>query len=337
MTSIFGWSRVRRAGGIAIAVVLTAARAGAQAAPPSSSAATEARAHFERGVTFYNEADFPAALVEFKRAYELAPAWQVLFNIGQSYFQLRDYADALVTMTRFLDEGRDRVPESRRAVVDAERADLANRVGHAHIESNRAGATITIDGVEVGVTPLREPPLVSVGVRKVKAALPGSAPLEQEVSVPAGETVEVHFDFPESPAPAPAPPPADAVVVPGLAMRRAPAPAASSTNHAAAITAFGVAIAGAAAGTFFGVLTLHDKSRLEGECAGKACRPGSQSDIDAVGRDGTFSTVAFGVTAVAAVVGTVLWVTSGGGTRPRETGASAPHVRLGPGYVGGSF
>ena len=37
-----------------------------------------------------------------------------------------------------------------------------------------------------------------------------------------------------------------------------------------------------------------------------------------VGRDGTFSTVAFGVTAVAAVVGTVLWVTSGDGTRPRD-------------------
>ena len=109
--------------------------------------------------------------------------------------------------------------------MDAERADLANRVGHAHIASNRAGAAITIDDVEVGVTPLREPPLVSVGVRKVKAALPGSAPLEQEVSVPAGETVEVHFDFPESPAAAPVPPPADAVVVPGLAMRRAPAPA----------------------------------------------------------------------------------------------------------------
>src|SRR5262249_34492161 len=157
--------------------------------------AAEARAHFERGVTFYNESDFSAALVEFKRAYSLAPAWQVLFNIGQSYFQMRDYADALVTLTRFLDEGQDRVPEAGRSVVDAERADLANRIGHANIVSNRTGATVTIDEVEVGVTPLSEPPLVSVGVRKVKAVLPGSPPVEQEVSVPAGETVEVHLDF----------------------------------------------------------------------------------------------------------------------------------------------
>jgi hypothetical protein len=339
MTSIFGSSRIRRAGGIALAFLLTAARAQAQvASTPSSVASSDARAHFERGVTFYNESDFSAALVEFKRAYALAPAWQVLFNIGQSYFQLRNYADALVTLTHFLDEGQDRVPEARRAVVDAERADLANRVGHAKIACNRAGATIAIDSVEVGVTPLSEPLLVSVGVRKVTAALPGGLPLEQEVSIPAGETVDVHLDFPEMPPPAtPAAAPPPAVIVPPVTIPHAPLPS-SSTNHGAAIAAYGIAVAGAAVGAVFGVLTLRDKSRLEGECNGKACDPGSQADIDAVGRDGTLSTIAFGVTAAAAVVGTVLWVTSGS-ARPRETSSVPvrPSVRFGAGFVGGSF
>jgi hypothetical protein len=337
MNAIFRSSSVRRTGGIALAILLTAAHAEAQGAPSSSVASVEARAHFERGVTFYNESDFSAALVEFKRAYTLAPAWQVLFNIGQSYFQLRDYADALVTLTRFLDEGQDLVPEARRAVVDAERADLANRVGHANIVSNRTGATITIDDAEVGVTPLSEPPLVSVGVRKVKAALPGSPPVEQELSVPAGETVEVHLDFPEVPAPAsvPAPPPAD--VTPHVViMRREPSPS-PSPNHGAAFASFGVAVAGAAVGAVFGVMTLRDKSRLEGECTGKACNPGSQPDIDAVGRDGMFSTVAFGVTAAAAVVGTVLWITSGSARSRETTAVSRPVVRIGAGFVGGSF
>ncbi len=337
MKSILGRGR-GRAGGIALAVLLTAAPAGAQGAPSSSSGgSSEARAHFERGVTFYSEADFSAALVEFRRAYALAPAWQVLFNIGQSYFQLHNYAGALVTLTRFLDEGQDRVPEARRAVVDAERADLANRVGHAKVASSPAGATITIDDVEVGVTPLSEPTLVSVGVRRVKAALPGGTTLEQEVSVPAGETVDVHFDFPESPPPVPAPPPQAAVVAP-VAMRRAAPPPPPSPSHGAAFAAFGVSVAGAAVGAVFGVLTLHDKSRLEGECAGKACSPGSQADIDAVGRDGTFSTVAFGVAAAAVVVGTVLWVT-GSSPHPRDSSAAVapPRLRFGPGFVGGSF
>jgi hypothetical protein len=188
------------------------------------------------------------------------------------------------------------------------------------------------------VTPLGEAPLVSVGPRRVKASLPGATPLEQEVSVPAGETVDVHFDFPELPPAYPAPPPPVAVA-PRLATRHIAPPVAAPVSHGAAFAAYGVAIAGAAVGTVFGVLTLHDKSTLEGECAGKACGPGSQADIDAVGRDGMVSTVAFSVTAAAIVVGTVLWVTASTPSRPRDARGTLPvgPVRFGPAFVGGSF
>ena len=187
------------------------------------------------------------------------------------------------------------------------------------------------------MTPLGEPPLVSVGLRKVRASLAGATPLEQEVSVPAGETVDVHFDFPALPPASPASPPA--VVAPRLAARRIEPPVVAPVSHAAALAVYGVAVAGAAVGSVFGVLTLHDKSTLEGECPGKACAPGSQADIDAVGRDGMVSTVAFGVTAAAIVVGTVLWVTAGAPARPRDARVTLPvgPVRFGPGVVGGSF
>lgn len=346
MKTIFGLRCRRAPGAVVLVAVLTASRADAQRSEPAaprsepvvSSVESGARTHFDRGVTFYNEADYPAALVEFKRAYNLAPTWQVLFNIGQSYFQIRNYAKALVTLSRFVDEGNDRIPEARRAMVETERADLANRVGHAKITSNRAGAVVTIDDEEVGVTPLREPALVSVGLRKVKAMVPGLSPVEEEVSVSAGDTVDVHFDFPEpqaSPPPDPAPTPA---LSSPLAPQTAPPSNASSVSHGPALAAFGVALAGAAVGAVFGGMVLRDKSRLEAECNGKACTPGSQPDIDAVSRDGTFSTIGFGVCAVGAVVGTVLWITAGhshGGEAP--SGAQVGPVRLGPGLVGGSF
>ena len=339
MNSIPGALRRRGPVAMIIALVLIASEAAAQAQPAPASVApsSEARAHFERAVTFYDETDYSAALVEFQRAYALAPAWQVLFNIGQSYFQVRNYAAALVTLKRFIDEGQERIPPERRALVDGECADLANRVGHARITSNEAGATISIDDVEVGATPLGEDPLVSVGVRKVKAVRPGSAPVEKEVSVPAGETVEVRLDFAESPAP---PPPPSVAIPPPNVRATSPAPS-PSVNRTPAFVAFGVAIAGAAVGAVFGELTLRDKSRLEGECTGKACGPGSQPDVDAVSRDGTVSTVAFGVAAASAVAGVVLWITEGGATsRARDSVASAPEVtplRFGPGFVAGSF
>jgi hypothetical protein len=69
---------------------------------------------------------------------------------------------------------------------------------------------------------------------------------------------------------------------------------------------------------------------------------GSQGDIDAVARDGTISTIAFGVAGVGAALGLVLWLTAGGGGARNQDGTaprSAPvgRVQWGPGFIAGSF
>jgi len=265
----------------------------------------------------------------------------VLFNIGQSYFQLRNYAQALVTLRRFVDEGGERIPSDRRAVVDTESADLTHRVGHASITSNAAGVTVTVDDEVVGTTPLAEPVLVSVGVRKVKAVRsrgPLTDPaVETEVSVPAGETVDVRLDFPDAPAP-------DAASTPAPTVKAVEGPARSMTagrSRAPAFAAFGVAVAGAAVGAVFGGLTLHDKSRLDAECAGKACPAGSRSDIDAVSRDGSLATAGVVAAAVGLTAGIVFWLTEGGAgaSHVPVTSSRAIVLRpgLGPGFLAGTF
>src|SRR5207249_11427960 len=67
-----------------------------------------------------SEGDYSAALIEYKRAYDASPHWQVLFDIGQSYFQLRDYANALLTLQRFVSEGGDRIGREDRATLRSE-------------------------------------------------------------------------------------------------------------------------------------------------------------------------------------------------------------------------
>lgn len=325
-------SRIRRlcsATATVVAITLACPFAAAQSvATGAGPSPEEARTHFERGVTFYNEADYVAALVEFKRAHVLAPTWQVLFDIGQSDFQAHDYAGALTTLQQFLDEGKERVPDARRALVTSELAELANRVGHANIVSNLDGAAVAIDDAAVGVTPLGQSRLVSVGIRKVTATYADRQPIEREVPVAAGETVEVHLDFPEAPTPLASPPPVHA---PRAAVTLGPAQPFRS--RAPAIAAFGLGIAGAGVGAVFGALALGDKSRLDGECAAKACRVGSQSDIDAVSRDALISTVGVGAMAVGVVVGLALWLTSGGpAALPQDTVAQIP-----PGFVATRF
>ena len=55
----------------------------------------EASQRFRSGVRFYKDHDFAAALVEFKQAYDLVPNYIVLYNLGQTARELKDYAAAL--------------------------------------------------------------------------------------------------------------------------------------------------------------------------------------------------------------------------------------------------
>jgi hypothetical protein len=158
-------------------------------AQPSPSAVAEAGKHFQRGVTLYNEADFRAALVEFRRAYETAPNAAVLYNIGQTYYQLQNYAAALTALGRYLTEAGPTAPHHRE--VEQTIDTLQTRVGKVAISTSTPGADITVDDELVGKTPLDEPVLVSVGRRKITAVRDGRVTETRFVDVAAGDTVPV--------------------------------------------------------------------------------------------------------------------------------------------------
>lgn len=192
---------------LVLAGVLGAAPSAAQAQAPSPSPATSptkvAARHFQRGVTLYNEADYRAALVEFRRAYEVAPNASVLYNIGQTYYQLQNYAASLTTFERYLAEAGDRA--AHRDEVEQAVETLRARVGKISIEVTQAGCELTIDDEVAGQSPLVEPALVSIGRRKVIAMCEGRAPQTRIVEVAAGDTVKVSFNVVEQPAAVAAP------------------------------------------------------------------------------------------------------------------------------------
>lgn len=149
----------------------------------------EAGVHFQRAVTLYSEADYRAALVEFKRAYELAPNVTVLYNLGETYYQLQNYAEALTTFERFLAEGGTQ----HKAEVENAVSVLKTRVGKLDITTASPGWEITIDDEVVGKTPLAKPVAVSIGRRRLAANKPGETPVSRLVEVAAGETAAINL------------------------------------------------------------------------------------------------------------------------------------------------
>lgn len=161
----------------------------AHADTPVAAGVKKAGKHFQRGVALYNETDYRAALVEFRRAYETAPNPAVLYNIGQTYYQLQSYAQALTTFERYLAESGD--DASHKKEVDDTVEILRARVGKLQLAVNLDGCEITVDDELAGKTPIGEPVLVSIGRRKVIAMCEGRPAETRIVEVAAGDVLEV--------------------------------------------------------------------------------------------------------------------------------------------------
>lgn len=191
-------------------------------APPADAAPKwmEADEHFRHGVALFKENNYRAALVEFQRAYEIDPKFQVLYNIGESQYQLQDYASALKTFERYLAEGGAKIGVKRKKDVEAEIVTLKGRVATIEVAVNEPGAIVAIDDVEIGKSPL-EPITVSAGRRKITASLSGRVPVTQVVDVAGGDQKTIRLEIaplatekpekPEKPRP-PAPSPVAPIV-----------------------------------------------------------------------------------------------------------------------------
>jgi tetratricopeptide (TPR) repeat protein len=194
--------RAPRAGRASLAMILALTTATATLTAPAAvrlahaetpAAVKKAGKHFQRGVALYNETDYRAALVEFRRAYEVAPNPAVLYNIGQTYYQLQSYAQALTTFERYLAESGDSASHKKEVedTVDILRA----RVGKLAIAINLEGCEVTVDDELVGRTPIGEPVLVSIGRRKVIAMCEGRTAETRIVEVAAGDLLEVKISL----------------------------------------------------------------------------------------------------------------------------------------------
>lgn len=171
--------------------------AGSGAQPGSAAAQEEAMQRFQRAVELYEEQDYAASLIEFKKAYELAPSYKLLYKIGQVSYKLRDYAGALKAFEQYLLEGGDEITPERRSEVQEEINLLKAQTGRLEITSNVFGAQVSVDDVPVGTTPLDAPVLVSVGKRKITVMAEGRQTVTQVVTVAGQDTRKMSFELPE--------------------------------------------------------------------------------------------------------------------------------------------
>jgi tetratricopeptide (TPR) repeat protein len=164
----------------------------------------QAGAAYARGIELAQQGLYAAALEQFRSAYEKSPHFAVLYNIGQAQMALGRPIEAIEALTRYLRDGADQVPLSRREQVHAQIALLESRLAELSVTTDRPGALVTVDGRDVGKTPLYQPIRMAAGTHTVSITMEGVTPIIRAIDLREGDRQALAFVVPPGAAPRPA-------------------------------------------------------------------------------------------------------------------------------------
>jgi hypothetical protein len=280
--------------------------------------------HFERGVTLFKEQAYRAAIVEFQRAYDLAPDYRLLYNLGRAKHQLQDYLGAAENYEAYLVQGGSEIALDRRTQVEETLVSLSGRVARINITVNRHGAEVFVDDIKVGVAPLPALVRTNVGSHRVSARAADGSVGAQIIDVAGGDLAEVELVLAASPS----------VAAAGSSEQPESLSRPWSVQHKLALT--GVIVGGSllAASIVTGVLSLRDQHRLDeqvGELGVKQSAVADQrSKVDMLSLT---TDVLIGAGAACTVLGTVLWLAGRDRAEHKASQRGARHagLRLGVG------
>jgi hypothetical protein len=180
---------------LAVALCLRGAFVTAQAAPPTAASPTppaadvaptssaaaniaplplsatlqgEARDDYRAARILFVDQDFAGSLVKFQRAYERSGEPRLLWNMAACEKNLRHYAAVLRLLERYEREGAAHISPGHRAEFTGVLKTVRLLVSRVQLQVEPNGAHVFLDEVLVGTTPLQEPLLVDLGMRKIR-------------------------------------------------------------------------------------------------------------------------------------------------------------------------
>jgi tetratricopeptide (TPR) repeat protein len=218
--SISAFRRSRIAAGLGLALACSSVSrlsfalepAAAEPALPSSSVTDADRAHaaerYREGVEAYRAHRYKDAIDAFAEADKLSPSAALSFNSALAYEQLLDVPNALRMYREYLRRSgtREKADQARQRVQELERRLASRGVQQVSIFSEPSGATVSIDGRAMGVTPWTSelPP----GPHRLVLSMKAHDDVVENIDVPRDHAIDAAFELEVAtpharPAPAP--------------------------------------------------------------------------------------------------------------------------------------
>lgn len=163
----------------------TAVDAGAQTARTAvrEQLSGDAQLAWDGAIELYEAGDYEGALVQFKRAYDVSKQPQVLFDVGLCLKNMARYSQAIAAWELELEQ-KAKLPRTDVKALEAAISTLRPFVSKLELNVDQAGAIVSVDGEEVGRTPLFTPVPINVGRRVLRVTkAPEYLPIERTVDV----------------------------------------------------------------------------------------------------------------------------------------------------------
>jgi hypothetical protein len=166
-----------------------------------------ARQRFREGVAHYDRQDYEKARLAFLQAYLLKPHPAVLLNLAQSELRAGRHAEAADHFAQYI-RGNPTAPAMDHAKAGFDEA--RQKVTELNVQVNAPGAAITVDGADVGRSPLPNAVYLTPGRHSV-VARKGTASADKVLDAVAGRREYITLEMQEGYA---APPPVAAAAAP---------------------------------------------------------------------------------------------------------------------------
>ncbi len=191
------------------------------ATPLAATAQVDAyKQHMENGVKLYADHNYPAALVEFRAAYDAKPSANPLLDIALCDKEMFRYPQAIQALKDALARhGATMAPSDKKGAEDAIK-EMEAILGTVTLTVTPHGATVLVDGDELRSGAADQPIKLGPGAHKIVARADGYKGEERSVLISSGLDAKVAITLvPEEPAPPPQrpvepPPPQPPPVVP---------------------------------------------------------------------------------------------------------------------------
>jgi hypothetical protein len=153
--------------------------------------------HFENGLELSDDKNknFEGALVEFQASVKLYPTKAGLYNLGVCFRKLARYGEALKTFDRLEKEFGDELEGELQAAVREELDTIRGLTAELVIKVDHEGATVKLDGDEVGTSPLDGPLVLGPREYELRIELEGYKPEKRKLTLVSGQQREEKFEL----------------------------------------------------------------------------------------------------------------------------------------------